>query len=324
MGEMGSEKVFLSWNKFQTCLVSSYQRLYNSSDFSDVTLVCGDGQKIKAHKIVLASSSNLFGQMLCSDGVISQETAHPLVYMRGISFATLSALMDFVYKGEVEVMSDQVDELLEVATELGLEGLGRREQDKVDVGVGPEQGDLQHHDDSKVVALEGRLEGLADLNSELMEKLPRAPMDEITMSESPKVQFTCDQCDACFNTRGSLKRHVKTHLPSRVEDNYLRTIDVNTEGEGGLSRTERVEYNLGNESDLKNRIQALTSFDSDSGRWSCQECGKHFKYKFNLQRHAEIHIDGLTYTCTICGKNCSQKSKLWNHIARRHPKEQAI
>ena len=75
MGEMGSEKVFLSWNKFQTSLVSSYQRLYNSSDFSDVTLVCGDGQKIKAHKIVLASSSNLFGQMLCSDGVIKRPPA---------------------------------------------------------------------------------------------------------------------------------------------------------------------------------------------------------------------------------------------------------
>ena len=120
---MESEKVFLHWQQFQTSLVSSYQNLCKTADFSDLTLVCEDGQQIEAHKFVLASSSTFFRQLLQNN---LSHHPHPLLFMRGISYATLSALMDFVYRGEVEVLAVEVDELLKVATQLGLKGLGRQ------------------------------------------------------------------------------------------------------------------------------------------------------------------------------------------------------
>ena len=316
--DMGSEKVFLQWQQFQTSLVSSFQNLCNTADFSDVTLICEDGQQIEAHKIVLASSSTFFRRLLQNN---SSHHPHPLVFMRGISYTTLSALMDFVYRGEVEVLATEVDELLKVATLLGLKGLGRQEQEKAGEleRVGLSEAENEDENKSARAALEGRLEGLADLNSQLLEKLPRDPMDEITMSESPKVQYTCEQCDKHCRTVASLKRHTKIHIQESHEDYDHPPSDANTVSEEISSTSGLVEYNSGDGEDLKTKIEALTGYIPDSGLWSCRQCGKTFKYKFNLRRHAEIHIDGFTNSCGTCGKTCSTRSKLRNHISRRHP-----
>ena len=315
---METEKVSLQWQQFQTSLVSSFQNLSNTADFSDLTLVCEDGQQIETHKIVLASSSTFFGQLLQNN---LSHHPHPLVFMRGISYPTLSALMDFVYRGEVEVLATEVDELLKVATQLGLKGLGNQQEKSRELErVELEEAESENSDKAARAALEGRLEGLADLNSCLLEKLPRDPIDEITMSESPTVRYTCEQCDRRCSTVASLKRHMqKNH-----EDYDHSPLDVNAEREEILSSIGGVGYNNGDGEDLKTMIEALTEYNPDSGFWSCRQCGKTFKYKFNLRRHAEIHIDGFTYSCGTCGKTFSQTSKLRNHISRKHPKLESM
>ena len=84
------------------------------------------------------------------------------------------------------------------------------------------------------------------------------------------------------------------------------------------------EENTGDGDNLKTMIEALTGgYNPDTGSWSCRQCGKYFKYKCNLRRHIEIHIDGFTYSCGTCGKTFSQRNSLRNHIARRHPKTES-
>ena len=319
------EMVSLQRQDFQTNLISSFQNLCTSGDFSDITLVCEDGQQINAHKIVLAYSSYFFGQLLQNN--LSSFQSHPLVFMRGISYVTLSALMNFAYKGKVEVLTVEVDELLNVADQLGFQGLSRQEQEKLAEELGrieseKHQGGNEGGNKDAVAALEGRLEGLADLNSCLLEKLPREPLDEITMSESPKVQYTCDRCDKTCNTIRSWKRHIKKHVQKNHKDSsLLQSLDVNSGNEEIVSKGELLEQNP---LDLKTKMEALTGYDLQSGKWACRQCGKSFKYKFNLRRHAEMHIDGFSYTCATCGKTFSQTYKLRNHISRRHSKERDI
>jgi hypothetical protein len=58
---MGSaEKFCLRWNDFQTNLKTSYSEHRKSGDFSDMTLVCEDGEQMPAHRIVLSSASSFF------------------------------------------------------------------------------------------------------------------------------------------------------------------------------------------------------------------------------------------------------------------------
>ena len=76
---MMSEKLHLEWHEFRESIANTFGSLRENADFADVTLVCKDGQKMEAHKLVLASSSPVFQNIL--KGI---QHAHPLVFMRAV------------------------------------------------------------------------------------------------------------------------------------------------------------------------------------------------------------------------------------------------
>ena len=55
-----SEQLCLQWNDFKKNVNSAFKSLRNDREFTDVTLVCEDGQQMEAHKVILASSSPFF------------------------------------------------------------------------------------------------------------------------------------------------------------------------------------------------------------------------------------------------------------------------
>ena len=126
-----SEKLCLKWNDYQDNVNSAFASLREENDFADVTLACEDGQQIEAHKVILASSSPFFQNLLKRN-----KHPHPLVYMRGVKSENLVAIIDFLYCGEANVFQENLDSFLAIAEELKLKGLmGRTENvdDKTDL-----------------------------------------------------------------------------------------------------------------------------------------------------------------------------------------------
>ena len=123
------EKLCLQWNEFKEIINSAFGKLRDDNDFSDVTLASEDGKQIEAHKIVLASSSPFFKELLQKN-----KHSHPLVYMRGVKYEDLVAIIDFLYVGEANVSQDNLDSFLAVAGELKLKGLSGegKEESKVE------------------------------------------------------------------------------------------------------------------------------------------------------------------------------------------------
>jgi len=115
---MEDEKLCLKWNDFQENVISSFGTLREDSEFADVTLACEDGHQVEAHKIILASSSPFFLNLLKRN-----KHPHPLIYMRGVNSKELVAMIDFLYHGEANVYQDNLDDFLAVAKELQLKGL---------------------------------------------------------------------------------------------------------------------------------------------------------------------------------------------------------
>ena len=113
-----SEKLCLQWNDFKENVVISFAELRAHNDLTDITLACEDGKQVEAHKVVLASSSPFFRDLLKKNS-----HPHPLVYMRGLKSEDLIAMMDFLYKGEANVFQDNLDSFLALAAELKLKGL---------------------------------------------------------------------------------------------------------------------------------------------------------------------------------------------------------
>ena len=113
-----SEKVSLKWNDFQETLTSSFALLRNDKEFTNVTLVCEDGEQIEAHKVVLVASSPFFMELLKRN-----KHTHPMVYMRGVKSHEIQAILDFIYCGEANVFEVNLEAFLALAEDLKLKGL---------------------------------------------------------------------------------------------------------------------------------------------------------------------------------------------------------
>jgi len=112
------EKLCLKWNDFQENVNSAFRTFREDREFADVTLASEDGQQVQAHRVILASNSPFFLNLLTKN-----KHLHPLIYMRGIHSEDLIALVDFLYLGEANVYQKNLDSFLAVADELQMKGL---------------------------------------------------------------------------------------------------------------------------------------------------------------------------------------------------------
>ena len=113
------KQVSLKWDSFQDKVSSFLKGAKRSGDFSDVTLVCGDGKQIKAHRVVLASASPFFEEMFRR----VTPHPHPLVYIRGLNSVELEQVLQFIYLGEASIAEEQLEAFLDLAEEFQLNAL---------------------------------------------------------------------------------------------------------------------------------------------------------------------------------------------------------
>ena len=111
-------KMRLTNNNFLKSTNTVFETLRKDIDFTDVTLVCEDGQQVEAHKVILASSSQVLHSILRRN-----KHVHPLIYMRGVKSEDLVAIVDFLYYGEANIYQENLDKFLNIAEELDLKGL---------------------------------------------------------------------------------------------------------------------------------------------------------------------------------------------------------
>ncbi|XP_075978621.1 longitudinals lacking isoform X3 [Anticarsia gemmatalis] len=107
----------LRWNNHQSTLVSVFDTLLEKGIHVDCTLAA-EGQTLKAHKVVLSACSPYF------ESVLSQQyDKHPIIILKDVKYAELRAMMDYMYRGEVNISQDQLAALLKAAESLQIKGL---------------------------------------------------------------------------------------------------------------------------------------------------------------------------------------------------------
>uniref|UniRef100_A0A182VWN5 BTB domain-containing protein n=1 Tax=Anopheles minimus TaxID=112268 RepID=A0A182VWN5_9DIPT len=117
-GSSSPQQFCLRWHNHQASLLSSLPLLLDQSHLTDVTLMA-EGQKIKAHRVVLSACSTFFSELFRTlDGA-----QYPVVVLPGASYHAVAALITFMYSGEVNVYEAQISVLLSLAETLGIKGL---------------------------------------------------------------------------------------------------------------------------------------------------------------------------------------------------------
>lgn len=129
---MGSSENFcLRWNDFESNVSGSFRELRAESDFFDVSIACGNdgtqngGKTLQAHKLILSASSPFFKTMLknmAANNHSNTNNNNPMIYLRGVRYADLENIIDFIYQGEVNVAQDDLNSFLAVAEDLQIRG----------------------------------------------------------------------------------------------------------------------------------------------------------------------------------------------------------
>ena len=333
-----AENVSLKLNEFQNNLKSSYRAVRKTEDFSDMTLVCEDGKQIAAHKMILSSSSTFFRDLLARN-----PHPHPLVYMRAVQHITLASIVDFIYHGEAEVRKEELESFLELAGELSIKGMTKKDEndtikeETVSEVSQNEQNILNHHlekqeeeifpceDCDKSYGTKASLrthkyshqahnvqENVKDIN-----RTPKEEQDQVV-----KESFPCDDCGKMYGTKASLRTH-KYKTPGHPWTSLDMSLDMalvrNLDKSLNRSSSILVEEKSPIEKELEERIDAITELRE--GLWNCIQCGKADKKKFHLRRHAETHVEGFAHTCTICRKIFSQRAGLKYHKVTAHQED---
>ncbi|KDR12903.1 modifier of mdg4-like isoform X13 [Zootermopsis nevadensis] len=117
MSEAESEQFSLRWNNFHSNLASGFHALLQGEDLVDVTLAAG-GQFVQAHKIVLSVCSPYFKDLFKVN-----PCKHPIVILKDVCHKDLVAILQFMYRGEVNVRQEELGTFIKTAEMLQIKGL---------------------------------------------------------------------------------------------------------------------------------------------------------------------------------------------------------
>jgi len=304
---MSSDKFCLKWNDFEANISGAFRELREDKDFFDVTLACDDEQ-INAHKVILSACSPFFKNILRRN-----PHQHPLLYMKGVSYSNLQAVLNFMYHGEVNVAQDELNTFLAVAEDLRVKGLTQNQ------GSGPKQSSKPQPEPFKPAKSEPKRSVIPSSSSSRPLIPPPAHMtvdddiqEVVPVKQEPPASAQAEYHDPSqqqlqqFDQSGEMTGYEEGY------DDYGQFDDsAIVEGAAGQDVAKGASFN---EYIYKMPI---------TGIFKCKMCGKINRDKSNIRKHVEsIHFPGTyLYTCKHCGEVLSTKSMLHNHIAMKHKSE---
>ncbi|MCL4154939.1 UNVERIFIED_CONTAM: hypothetical protein GTU68_010918 [Idotea baltica] len=107
----------LRWHRHLTNFIESFGNLLENEDLADAYFFA-EGQIIKAHKVVLSSCSPYFQS-------IFKETLerNPIIVLKDVKIDHIKALMEFMYRGSVNVPQEALEPIMKMAQTLNIKGL---------------------------------------------------------------------------------------------------------------------------------------------------------------------------------------------------------
>ena len=159
------------------------QELRTKEELLDVTLACED-ETIEAHKVVLSASS-LFFQSIFK----KTKQPHPFIYLRGVFYKDLVALLDYIYTGKAQIASDDVNRFIQVGRDLKVKSLSSEENDD---SVSNENITEAIH---QVEAVIDRLSPKVLLDENLSNAVPEIKNENDDRLENKKCEIESSSCE---------------------------------------------------------------------------------------------------------------------------------
>ena len=254
---MHQEKYSLTWHTYSDHLRDMMKEIIND-ELADVTLVTEDKKHIKAHKNILSSCSPVF-----KDIVKIEQSAKPIIYLKGVNFFELESIMQFIYLGEATFFEEKINDFLDVARSLEIKELCNPKTMTNDVN---ESSPSDLVTSSTFQSTHHTIKSSHLLNQE--EK------DEMDIKEvvKVKIKYECDQCHKTYSNVGNLKSHKESAH------------------EGVRYICDQCDYQAKTQGDLKKHIESK----HEGVKYECDQCGYKFTEQSNLKKHIKSKHEGVS------------------------------
>jgi len=336
-----TEKFCLRWNDFENNISGAFKELREDKDFFDVTLACDDDQ-MQAHKVILSACSPFFRGILRRN-----KHEHPLLYLKGVKYADLVSVLNFMYHGEVNVAQEELNSFLAVAEDLKVKGLtqnnseGKKQHDAptlrpteppVPPRVRGGPNDTIHPPKRSRPATASMPQpppsNYHQEDEDIQEVVP-IKMEPATMPQ--EIQHTQAQAAPPLESYNTAPREQDMANAGVVADPNMEYggedygdyggYDAGYDG-AGLDHSGLGQADQDGNKELDLLIANALTRDPASGEWMCKLCPKTHKNKARISRHAEIHFPGFTQQCPYCEKVLASRNSLRTHVSDAHTKGQ--
>jgi len=312
-----SEKFCLRWNDFESNISKAFREIREEKDFFDVTLTCDDDQ-ISAHKVILSACSPFFRSVLKRN-----KHEHPLLYLKGVKYSDLVAVLNFMYHGEVNVAQEDLNTFLAVAEDLKVKGLTQSsENSNSNVGNNSSNSSRsaqksKHRDPPSEASLPPVKKSRPN---------PPAPVlmdnDDIQEVTPVKTEPVAPPVIVQESVQSAVVEQYGTELVDAEygEDygDYETGYDGDSNYDGSL--VDPNSTNADGNKDSSSYMEPVLEEAGDKDTWRCLLCCKVIKRKYRMKDHIESrHFVGTPcHPCSFCGRFYSTKNSRDKHISTYH------
>ena len=318
---MGSlnENINITWNNLESRLSSSFADIWSQSKFLDVTLTAmaedGTLEALQAHKVVLSAASPVLKELLDKHSYMASN-APVILYLQNLSARHLSLILEFIYKGRVNLPQDELTDFLGVAKNLQIPLEDVEDSNPASV-------EMSTHEDMGNKMADGPK---VDRPHPAPTKRPFQPEDEneqvkrtnLKVGKRKKIKT-----NRMKEYQESIKREPNpkpdVEICEVIEDNYEDPL-VNTNSNTDPPTVVHVPTDFLVDTAASKESFITNNVTKEEEGFRCNPCNKLLTSKRNIARHVEDqHIRaGVKFQCPKCPHISKSKSSLQSHVSRKH------
>jgi len=308
----------LKWNDHHSVFFSSAEQLCHGDHLTDVTLSCGT-KEFSAHKLVLSICSAYFNQLFAPrpEGQQGrQKSRRPadsaaIVYLKDVDSKHMELLLNYMYRGEINVEEKELMGLLATAKGLQIKGLTESDtedddeteaQTNVNANNSGRSNSASAHSTKRPApsrpstsSQQPSSKRIKEEHTPKHESLPEQDQSEVVDEDE------ANNADHEFPNQGA--QFVDVEDPAELIDQSDYSLDGNQSGEAMVY-----------EGDPENPGD---SYVHGLDRFQCEICFKTFRENWLLKRHSVVHTKEK-FTCHLCGGRFSTKDYLRLHMKAKH------